>query len=324
VYKQSRKFQGKLVKKLYRNETIYFVDKMTAIEEIRRALENYLAVGHSQSTQNCYMQIFGRTSQHAPALLENIGAPQAEDIRAYLADLKKRGHGASSLRLHYFFLKTLTENVMRGNWPLDKRDAPPEPELEEYRRPILSEERINTMIEKMRKSPYIMARTRFAVSTIYGARRVELGDLVAENINLETMTIRIRTRKHGIIRTHLIPNEMKPYISPEELEPMSEWQMSELFKRIEAHCGLKHEPNFGWHSIRRRLATWLDDHGISEPDIYRFMRWKRRRTILDRYIVRTEAETDRRLAEVDKAIFAVHPFLRAWARDSMTNFGEHG
>lgn len=285
---------------------------MPTVEEVRKTLEDYLAIGHSDSTVNCYRQTFNRTVMRAPNLIESIDAPRAEDIRARLADLSRYGHGRSSLRFHYFFLKTLTENVMRGKWPLTKRDVPPEPAPEEYHRPILSEERINTMIRRVKLFPNRGAITRFAVSTTYGARRVELGDQNRDTINLETGTIRIKTRKHGIIRTHIIPDAIKSRLFPDELEPLNEWKMSKLYKQIEAGCGFEHEVGYGWHSIRRRLATWFDDHGISEPDIYKFMRWKRRRTILNRYIVRTEVETDRRLTEVDQMIFEIHPFLASW------------
>lgn len=293
---------------------------MPAIAEVRKVLEDYLTVGHSNSTARCYSQVFNRTARQAPVLLEKIDAPDAKDIRAHLANLERHGHGPSSLRFHYFFLKTLTENVMRGKWPLDKKDAPPEPPLEELSRPILSVRRIRTMIGRVKrfasevkmKFSDDMVRTRFAVSTIYGARRVELGDLGDESISLDTGTIRIKTRKRGVIRTHLLPDEIISHLHPDELEPLSKWQASDLFNYIEVGCGFEHDGGYGWHSIRRRLATWFDDHGVSEPDIYRFMRWKRRRTILDRYIVRTEVETDRHLAKVDRMIFEVHPFLSAW------------
>lgn len=285
---------------------------MPSIEEVRKALDDYLAVGHADSTVRCYSQVFRRTVRYSPALIERINAPQAKQIRSHLANLGRRGHGASSLRFHFFFLKTLTENVMRGKWPMRKQDTPPETPPEKLSRPIFSEERITDMISKIKKKPPDKAaQTHFAVSTIYGARRVELGDLV-DNINLDAGTIRIKTRKRGPIRTHIIPDEIKPHLFPNELEPLAPWKMSELFIEIETSCGFEHEDGYGWHSIRRRLTTWFDDHGVSEPDIYRFMRWRRRRTILDRYIVRTDVETDRRLAEVDRMIFEIHPFLSAW------------
>lgn len=286
---------------------------MSSIDGVRKALEDYLAVGHSDTTAKRYMQVFNQTVKRSPNLLERINAPRVNDVRAHLANLKRGGHGASSLRFHYSFLKTLTEGVMRGKWPLTKHDAPPEPALEDLSRPILNVDQINMMIAKVKKFRDKEAKTRFAISTTYGTRRIELGDLT-ESINLDAGTLRIKTRKRGMIRTHLIPNEIKPHLFPNKLKPINEWQTSELFKRIEKGCGLKHDRGYGWHSIRRRLVTWFDDHKVSEPDIYLFMRWKRRRTTFDRYIVRTEVETDRRLAEVDRMIFEIHPFLSAWGK----------
>lgn len=283
------------------------------MEEVQRVLEDYLAVRRVSSTTTRYLQAFRRVSREAPELIQSIRDPPMEMIRGYLASLERDGKGASTIRFYYFFLKSLTERVMRGNWPYKKWEAPPG--AEEFTRPILNEEQIRGMIVQMKGCPDLAIRTRFAVSTIYGARRVELGDLGKGkgDISLESGTIRIKTRKHGDVRTHLIPNEIKPHLFPDSLEPLSPSAMSDLFKRIEEnYCGLNHKNGYGWHSIRRRLATWFDDHDVSREDIYRFMRWKRRREILDVYIVRTETETAKKLAEVDQRIFKVHPFLSAW------------
>lgn len=282
-----------------------------AIPEIREALINYATVKCEDSTRRSYLNWFDQAVRENPSFIERINKPSKQDVMAYLAYMKKRGFKGSVLRTRYFFLKSLCENVMDGEWPVRKQDAPPEPGV--FRQPIFEFERIVSMIQKMKKCTDFGARTRFAVATVYGPRRVELMPLSDQSINLEMGTIQIITRKHGDIRTHLIPNEIKPYLSPDSLIPLSEWQLSELFKRIEWFCGYQHEDWFGWHSIRRRLTTYFDDAGVDEGKIYAFMRWKRRKTILHRYIVRKPMETDKKLANVDMDIFKIHPFLQYWA-----------
>jgi len=147
---------------------------------------------------------------------------------------------------------------------------------------------------------------------VYGARRIELAELGEGSINLDQKVIRVETRKRGEPRTHILPDEILPYLRPKGLEPIDEGDMSEAFIRIEESLGFEHQKGFGWHSIRRRLATWLDDHNVSEKSIHIFMRWGRRKTILDRYIVRTTVETEKKKVEVDREIFKLHPFLPTW------------
>jgi len=284
---------------------------MATIEEVKKALEDYLAVRCTDTTKVTYLQRFNRILAISPSLVQNIQQPSGIEVMAVLAELKRQGFEPATLRSYHYFLKSLCKRCMRGNWPLGAQDIPPLPA--EQRQPTMATELIMRMVERMKDCPDLAARTRFAISTTYGARRIELGDLDKNTIDLERGVIRIKTRKHGDIRTHIIPNEIKPHLYPDKLVPLDAWQMSELFKRIEEYCGFKHYANFGWHSIRRRLATWLDDRDVSESDIFKFMRWKRRRTILDTYIVRTAMETDKKLAEVDQRIFKIHPFLPIWA-----------
>jgi hypothetical protein len=284
---------------------------MVDVQELRKFLSDYAEVHCEESTKREYLQVFDKIAREDPQVLVGIESPASQGIDAYLADLKRRGYGESLVRFRYFFLKTLCENVMRGAWPMRSKDIPPEPEI--FRQPVLELPHIQDMILKMRVCSDSAALTRFAIATIYGPRRVELMQLDDRSISSDLGKIQIKTRKHGDIRTHLIPNEIKPYLTPSSLMPLSEWKLSELFKRIEWFCGYRHVGWFGWHSIRRRLITYFDDIDVAENKIFTFMRWKRRKTILDRYKVRKPEETIRKLTDVDSMIFKVHPLLAWWA-----------
>jgi len=289
---------------------------LTEIQQIRAALINYATVRCEDSTRREYTNVFDKIAHEAPSLIEKIDNPSKQEIMAYLASVKNRGFKESVVRFRYYFLKSLCENVIDGEWPVRPQDAPPEPEV--FRQPIFELDRIVSMIHKMKNCPDLGARTRFAVASIYGPRRVELIPLDELSINLNMGTIQIKTRKHGDPRTHLLPNEIKPYLSPDSLMPLTKWQLSDLFKRIEWFCGYQHEAFFGWHSFRRRLVTFFDDMGVDESKIHAYMRWKRRKTILHRYIVRKPLEVDKKLAKVDMEIFKIHPFLKYWAQDIST------
>lgn len=280
--------------------------------EVKRLLDDYMTIKGVASTSQRYQEALAMVARKAPVIIAEMPVPTPQPILAFLADLKRQSAKPSVLRFYFFFLKSLTEKTLRGTWPLTKKDIPPLPEDGSQARPIHDEQIINAMIQKMKTCPSLTIKTLFAISTTFGNRRVELATFDQHSIEPTLETIHVRTRKHGDARTHLIPKEIKPYITPDSLFPIPDWEMTATYRKIEEFCGIPHINGFGWHSIRRRLITWFDDRNLPETDIYRFMRWKRRKTILDTYIVRTPKETDRRLAQVDRRMFRCHPFLSAW------------
>lgn len=280
--------------------------KMVSIEaerDLAAALEDYL---DSRRATESTKERYGRALRKVCAMPDF----SADSIRVFLASLRRDGC-ERSMRFYYFFLKSLVENVLGSKWPLGKKDIPFVPE--EPIRPILKGDWVKGMIKKMKNYHMSADLTRFAISTIYGARRIELAELDKDSINLDEKVVRIRTRKHGEFRTHVLPDEIIPYLHPERLRPISLGKMSNIFNQIENFCGINFGNGYGWHSIRRRLATYLDDRGVDERSIFIFMRWKRRETILDTYIVRTPMETEKNRAQVDRAIFKIHPFLSTWS-----------
>lgn len=277
------------------------------IEVLREKMDNRLDFhGRSSSTKQKYHRALKEVYKVIPDLKFS-----RDNIERFLAIKRRKGYKSSVVRFNYFFLKSLVENVVGGKWPFRKEDIPTK--SKEPYRPVFEESRINEMIGRTRKVSLPPADlTRFAISTTYGARRIELAQLNDDSFDLERKVVRIETRKRGEPRTHVLPEEIIPYLHPEGLEPVSVGGMSRAFIRIEESLGFTHQKGFGFHSIRRRLATWLDDHSVGEEKIFIFMRWTRRRTILDEYIVRTLVETERKQAEVDREIFKIHPFLPAW------------
>lgn len=282
------------------------------IEALRKKMNIHLdSVGRKAGTKERYHRALNMTHRFIPSLEFS-----RSNVKEFMALLRRRGYKPSVIRFHYFFLRSLVENVLEEDWPLKKVDVPPEPEPGEISQPIFEEMRINEMIRRAKKaSLYPEDLTRFAVSTTYGARRIELGKLGENSFSLELKVVRIETRKKGEPRTHVLPDEIIPYLHPEGLEPINEGDMSEAFTRIEEALGFDHQKGFGWHSIRRRLATWCNDHDVSERDIDIFMRWEPRKTTQRRYVVRTPVETDKVQAEVDRKIFKIHPFLKTWGQD---------
>lgn len=288
------------------------------LNQIGQALENYVKVYCKETTATRYLEVFAQLAKEYPSILENIAAPTEQDIVSFLAWMKDRGYKPSVIRYRYFFLKTLCERVMRGRWPMRPQDAPPEPET--FKRPILEAERIANMIIKMRSCPDLGARTRFVASTIFGARRAEIADMEPSYLNMENGIIQLQTKKGGDVRARCFPDrypelgvKVMPFLEPTALIPLTVDQASDLFKRIEWYCGYTHVSGFGWHSIRRRLVTHFRWVGVPDDDIYTFMRWKPRKTIIDRYDATPPTEPTKKLEDIDLKIFRVHPFLKYWA-----------
>lgn len=282
------------------------------IETLRERMDNHLSfIGAKEDTPQKYHLALGNVYRSIPDL--EFSRP---NIEKFIADLRRKGYKSSVVRFHYFFLRSLVENVLDGNWPFKPREAPPEPTPEELFQPIFSKERIKEMIVCAKRGsldpPDI---TRFAVSTVYGGRRIELAGLGEGSFDKERKLVRIETRKRGEPRTHIMPDEIIPYVHPEGLEPISKKKMSDAFEQIEEILGFEHQKGYGWHSIRRRIITYFDDRDVSEKLVHTFLRWKRMRTIRDRYVVRDRMETDKELAKVDMKIFEIHPFLPAWAQE---------
>lgn len=236
----------------------------------------------------------------------------AEGIRSYLAWMSRENYKSNSWNFYYYVIKTVVTRVFGQEWPI--AEGPQQVDEDDLIRPIFSLSGIKSMIEKVKSGGIEQGDlTRFAISTTFGIRRVEFTDQVPEDISKKNSTFRVHTAKHGDVRTHILPDEIKPYLYPDSLEPMQDWEVTESFKRIARLCGVPTNERYGWHSCRRRLVTYFDDMKMPEEEIYKFMRWKRRKTILHRYIVRSPQEADRRLADVDLSFFRVHPFLPVWA-----------
>jgi len=279
------------------------------IETLREKLDIHLdSTRRKVGTKQRYHRALNKVHQIIPSLEFS-----RSNVKKFIAILTREGYKPSVVRFHYFFLRSLVENVLERDWPLKRVDIPPEPGPGELSQPILEEMRIKEMILRAKKARLRPADlTRFVASTVYGARRIELAKLDENSFNLELKVVRIETRKRGEPRTHVVPDEIIPWLRPKGLEPIDEGEMSATFIRIEETLGFEHQKGFGWHAIRRRMATWFEDHDVSEKNVDIFMRWKRRKTTRSRYVVRTPTETEKVQAEVDRKMFQLHPFLSSW------------
>jgi hypothetical protein len=144
-----------------------------------------------------------------------------------------------------------------------------------------------------------------ALSSTYGLRREELSDLGRIDGKVTVNTV-----KGGPVTTHLVPDEIRPCLAAYERSGVR--YMSSVFQRIVEKVGISvGGENYGWHAIRRSLATELLYRDVSLINVVRFMRWsdgsvKGEFGMLAIYGKRNQEE-------VDRSVFKVHPFLPIWS-----------
>lgn len=224
------------------------------------------------------------------------------DLTLYLGHLRRRGLAQSTIDKNLKAIRLLSQ-IQGWEFPsLSLRKVTPD----EIRRPTLSKDDIGITIVMGKSLLAPPELSYLALSTTYGLRRIEMARLKPQDISPETLTI--HTAKGGAKTTQLVPDEIRPYL--EGFKPYKPDTLTHVFHRIALATGLNATGGFGWHSIRRSLATELILADASALNVIRFMRWsepsiRRELGMLTIYAVRDQAR-------IDEAIFKIHPFLPYW------------
>ena len=224
-----------------------------------------------------------------------------DDVIRYLSCLREQGYRQSSIDVMVRPLKLLAQ-IQGWNFP---RLAMPKVRDGDVRRPMFSHEEVCQMIRRGKEVLSGRELAYLALSSTYGLRREELSSLgrIDGKVTVDTV-------KGGPVTIHLVPDEIRPYSAGYERTGVR--YMSFVFRRIVEKLGIGLvEGNYGWHAIRRSLATELLYRDVSLINVVRFMRWsdgtvKGSFGMLAIYGKRNQEE-------VDRSVFKVHPFLRIWS-----------
>lgn len=224
-----------------------------------------------------------------------------DDVIRYLSCLREQGYRQSSIDVMVRPLKLLAQ-IQGWSFP---RLAMPKVRDGDVRRPMFSHEEVCLMIRRGKEVLSARELAYLALSSTYGLRREELTGLgrIDGKVTVETV-------KGGPVTIHLVPDEIRPYLTGYERTGVR--YMSFLFRRIVMKLGISLAgENYGWHAIRRSLATELLYRDVSLINVVRFMRWsdgsvKGGFGMLAIYGKRNQEE-------VDRSVFKVHPFLRIWS-----------
>jgi len=225
-----------------------------------------------------------------------------EDITLFLAYMRKRGLCQNTI---YKYLKTIKLLSQIQGWQYPKLTMRRVPDAE-VNRPIFTKDEVISLIQNGKKLLTPPQLCFLALSTVYGLRRVEMVRFQPSDLSAHTITV--NTAKEGPKTTHLVPPEIAPYLKFSQ--PYREETLTHMFHDIMLSTGMSAAGGFGWHSIRRALATELILSEASALNVMRFMRWSEKSMRREFGMLSMYAKKDQ--AKIDSSIFAMHPFLLYW------------
>ena len=227
-----------------------------------------------------------------------------DDVINYLTWCREQGFSQLSIET---MLRPVRLVAQIQGWIFPKLSMKKAKDCEIYR-PMLSKEEVAQAIAVGKKVLIGEELALLALSTIYGLRRNEMALPNEPVIDVEGGTVRINTAKGGEVITHLIPDEIRPYLS--EYVPFSYGYTAVQFRDILDRVGVNYGWRYGWHTIRRTLVTELLLSEVSSVTVHRFMRWSDGSIKGNFGVMMMYAKKDQ--ARIDTEIFKVHPFLRYW------------
>jgi len=235
------------------------------------------------------------------------------DVIAFLTHLRKRGLQQSTIQKNLKAIKVVARVQEWGAGPKGE-DFPKLPlrrvRPDEIRRTILSKKAVGSMITLGRQGLLKDIELYYlALATTYGLRRVEMTRLKPSSFPDEHHLI-VDTAKGGSRTTHLIPPQIAPYLG--SFKHYEADSLTHMFHRIAGKCGLNTGAGYGWHSLRRSLATELILSEASALNVLRFMRWSDASTRGEFGMLTIYAKKDQE--RIDEDIFRIHPFLSFWAQ----------
>jgi hypothetical protein len=226
---------------------------------------------------------------------------ERDDVIRYLCYLREKGYRQSSIDVMVRPVKLLAQ-IQGWNFP---RLAMPKVRESDVSRPILGNAEVYMLIRRGREVLSDRELAYLALSTTYGLRREELTSLGRIDGKVTVNTV-----KGGPVTTHVVPDEIKRYLAGYERTGVR--YMTRIFQRIIKKVDIALPGgDYGWHAIRRGLATELLYRDVSLINVVRFMRWSDA-TVKGGFGM-LAIYGKRNQEEVDRSVFKVHPFLNIWS-----------
>lgn len=152
-----------------------------------------------------------------------------------------------------------------------------------------------------------------ALSSTYGLRVGEIFGIRKDDVHPIKKTIVVHTEKGGMLREHLVPDQIAPCVFHYDYPTVGYNRRFEIFRQITNEAGVDYVPKKAYHGVRHGLATALDElrdkngqRVLDQTRIYQFLRWKGGGMM--------QIYTTPKMFEIDQEIFKHHPFLKEWLK----------
>jgi len=286
---------------------------MTTRAELFKNLE-YEIQYMAKNTQNQYRS---KVAGYLDWLIEkkgNIDLWQDRDtLYKYIEHLKKRGLSQATIS---FILRGAIGTLFRMQQP-SLRLPVKMPKvsrgqmLDVESRVNFTEEEIAKLIGAARQSGNPQWLNIMALSSIYLLRAGEITRMKKEDVHPLKKTILVHTEKGGLLREHLVPAVIAPYIFKYDYPTLGDKDIHRIFGRIADAAGVDHKDRKNVHAVRHGVFTTLknlrdanDQLVFEADDVFKFARWAGG-TI-------TETYNHPELLKNDERIFKHHSFLKYW------------
>jgi hypothetical protein len=221
----------------------------------------------------------------------------------FVAELRQEGMKQNSINARLKALRLLCQiQNWDGGFP---GLAMPKVKKSEVNRPLFTTDQVVHIISRARGVCNERELSFLAASSVYGLRREEIGTL-----EVRDGVVKVNGAKGGESIFQIIPDGINDYMKGYRACRDVRY-MTRVFQRIMSKVGVEVNRGYGWHSIRRALATELALRDVSALNIVRFMRWSdvSLKGEFGMLVIYARCEQDK----IDKSIFEVHPFLSAWS-----------
>ncbi len=235
---------------------------------------------------------------------------------------------AGTRRVYKDILKLLWE-VQGLIFPLKGRRMHQPHTIMPFIPPTLEPDKIARIIKIVKDRGTPEEKYYLCMATVYVPRRIELGEITAQNFewNGKTGTLLFNPHKNGRTRKHHIPAELTPYLKEysQQVRRYRPDSMTRKFWRFVNHLDLpvpkiskaekqeyrakKQNPRqYGWHAFRHGLTVGLLHAGIGDTMVNRWMGWRsgsQANPMVSIYF--TPEDTS-----LDNLVQAKHPFIKLW------------
>lgn len=264
-----------------------------------RVYEDLIARGKQERTARCWAAVI-RRFEACCGVKDGYGRG---DVVQFLVRLRAQGLSQNSINSEIQPIRLLCR--VQG-W----KDGFPRLAMARVRRcdvsrPVFSMEEMGCLIGKAKQVCNGRELAFLAMASTYGLRREEIGTL-----EISDGMVKVNTVKGGEVTTHLVPAEIKEFIG--DYRGCNDVRyLTRVFQKVVDKVGIELDgERYGWHSVRRALASELLGRDVSLLNIVRFMRWSDASLKGEFGMLALYAKRDQE--KIDKSIFAMHPFLPFW------------